>query len=75
MHSPFVVGDWVLTKALVGSALRTPAHRTHVAHSFILGEYFGTHCLLNNNATLGSVCSATKDRLNICKHDIFREIT
>ncbi len=74
MHSPFVVGDCVLTKALVGSVLRTPAHRTQVAHSFILGEYFGIVHLLYHNATLGSVCSATKDRLNICEETIFKEI-
>ena len=67
MHSPFVVGDCVLTKALVGSVLRTRDHRTHVAHNFILGEYFGTVRLLQSDAMLGSACSATKDRLNICE--------
>lgn len=67
MHSPFVVGDCVLTKALVGSVLRTPAHRTHVAHNFILGEYVGTVRLLQSTVMLGSVRSAIEYRLNICE--------
>ena len=67
MHSPFAVGDWALTKALVGSVLRTPPQRTHVAHNLIFGEYVGIVYLLQRNAMLGSVCSATKDQLNICE--------
>ena len=67
MHSPFVVEDCVLTKTLVGSVLRTPAHRTHVAHNFIFGVYFGTVHLLQSTVMLGSVRSAIEYRLNICE--------
>lgn len=56
MHSPFVVGDCVLTVTLAGSVLRTPAHRTHVAHIFMLGEYFGIAYLLLLEVMLGLVC-------------------
>lgn len=74
MHSPFVVGDRVLTVTLAGSVLRTPAHRTHVAHIFMLGEYFGIAHFLFLDAMLRLVWCATKNLLNICEYEIFGEI-
>lgn len=38
MHSPLVVGDCVLTKALVGLTCLAPPQSAHVAQSFIEGE-------------------------------------